>query len=245
MKIKLPQGWSLIEKTETGSTNEDAKKLPSGSDKTAVCARIQTGGHGRMGRRWVSPAGNLYVSFCLEPVRPEQAGVYSFLSAVALMQAIEKLCPGLRVNCKWPNDLLINGKKVSGILLETNGVDRLIVGIGVNLTPIDEKQMLYPVTSLCREGFNVEREQMLETLLDCFNDWQKCLRTLGITPVLETWKQKACGIGGPVTVNLPDRQLKGTFYGLDQDGCFLLNKEGEILKITAGDVFFGQTGKNE
>ena len=109
MKIKLPQGWSLIEKTETGSTNEDAKKLPSGSDKTAVCARIQTGGHGRMGRRWVSPAGNLYVSFCLEPVRPEQAGVYSFLSAVALMQAIEKLCPGLRVNCKWPNDLLING----------------------------------------------------------------------------------------------------------------------------------------
>ena len=70
MKIKLPQGWSLIEKTETGSTNEDAKKLPSGSDKTAVCARIQTGGHGRMGRRWVSPAGNLYVSFCLEPVRP-------------------------------------------------------------------------------------------------------------------------------------------------------------------------------
>lgn len=56
---------------------------------------------------------------------------------------------------------------------------------------------------------------------------------------------KACGIGGPVTVNLPDRQLKGTFYGLDQDGCFLLNKEGEILKITAGDIFFGQTGKNE
>lgn len=196
MKIKLPQGWSLIEKTETGSTNEDAKKLPSGSDKTAVCARIQTGGHGRMGRRWVSPAGNLYVSFCLEPVRPAEAGVYSFLSAVALMQAIEKLCPGLRVNCKWPNDLLINGKKVSGILLETNGVDRLIVGIGVNLIPVDEKQMLYPVTSLCREGFNVEREQMLETLLDCFNDWQKCLRTLGITPVLETWKQKPAGSAG-------------------------------------------------
>ena len=121
----------------------------------------------------------------------------------------------------------------------------MIVGIVGNLIPVDEKQMLYPVTSLCREGFNVEREQMLETLLDYYNDWQKCLRTLGITPVLETWKQKACGIGGPVTVNLPDRQLKGTFYGLDQDGCFLLNKEGEILKITAGDIFFGQTGKNE
>lgn len=243
MEIKLPQGWSLIEKEETDSTNEDVKKLPPGSDKTAVCARIQTGGRGRMGRRWVSPAGNLYVSFCLEPVGLAQAGLYSFVAAVALTQAIEKLCPGLRVSCKWPNDLLINGKKVTGILLETNGVDRLIVGIGVNLAPVDERQMLYPVTSLRGEGFHIERAQMLEALLNCFDGWQKCLQTLGSGPVLEVWKQKACGIGGPVTVNLPDRQLKGTFYGLDQDGCFLLNKEGEILKITAGDVFFGQTGK--
>lgn len=245
MEIKLPQGWSLIEKDETDSTNEDAKRLPSGSDKTAVCAQRQTGGRGRLGRRWNSPAGNLYVSFCLEPVPPACAGIYSFLSAVALARAVEKLCSGLETACKWPNDLLIGGRKASGILLETNGVDRLVVGIGVNLTPVDESPMLYPVTSLRQEGFEIERTQMLETLLASFDDWRERLRSQGTKPVLEAWKEKACGIGKPVTVNLPDGRLEGTFYGLDNDGCFLLNREGEILKITAGDVFFGQTGKNE
>ena len=82
MTIRSVQGWSLIEKEETDSTNEDVKKLPPGSDKTAVCACIQTGGHGRMGRRWISPAGNLYVSLCLEKIPPAQAGIYSFLAAV-------------------------------------------------------------------------------------------------------------------------------------------------------------------
>ncbi len=244
MTIRSVQGWSLIEKEETDSTNEDVKKLPPGSDKTAVCACIQTGGHGRMGRRWISPAGNLYVSLCLEKIPPAQAGIYSFLAAVALMQAIEKLCPGLQMHCKWPNDLLINGKKVTGILLETDGVDRLIVGIGVNLIPIDESRLLYPVTSLRQEGFDVDKTDLLEALLESFGQWQIRLKTQGKEPVLSAWKRKACGIGGSVTVNLPDRQLRGTFYGLDQDGCFLLNKEGEILKITAGDIFFGRTEKN-
>ena len=244
MQTKLPQGWTLIEKAETDSTNEDVKKLPAGSDKTVVCARIQTGGRGRMGRHWVCREGNLYVSFCVEPIRLIQAGMYSFLTAVALMQAMEELCPGLSVCCKWPNDLLIDGKKVSGILLETNGSDRLIVGIGVNLMPVDESRMLYPVTSLRQEGFDLQRGQLLEILLDRFDFWQKCYQTEGAEPILKTWRQKAYGMGKMVTVNLPDRREQGTFYGLDQDGCLLLNKDEKIIKITAGDVFFGQTGKN-
>ena len=245
MQINLPQGWKLLEKKETTSTNDEVKNLPVGSNKTAVCAETQTGGRGRMGRRWVSPKGNLYVSFCLEPIRLEHAGIYSFLSALALAQAIEKLCPSLTIKCKWPNDLLLDGKKISGILLETNGVDRMIAGIGVNLVAFPTENMLYPVTSLAAEGYSISVPQMLESLMERFDFWNTQIRKQGIKTLLDAWLEKAYGVGGPITVNLANRRIEGVFYGLDQEGCLLLNKDGEIIKITAGDVFFGQTGNSE
>lgn len=235
----LPQGWTLIEKKETASTNADAKALPSGSDKTAVVADTQTGGRGRLGRPWVSPAGNLYVSICLEKIPLMRAGMYSFLTAVSLAEAMERLCPDIGVECKWPNDLLAAGKKISGILLETDGTDRLIAGVGVNIVSFPDSGMLYRATSLQNEGFAVTRDQMLESFLQSFARWDDELKTNGSGRLLDAWKEKAHGIGGPVTVNLPNRKLRGTFYGLDKDGCLLLNKDGEIVKITAGDVFFG------
>ena len=141
MSVSLPSGWNLIFKKETVSTNEDVRCLPAGADKTVVCAEVQTGGRGRMGRRWVSPEGNLYVSLCFELGALREAEIYSFLSAVALAGAFEQVCPEIGVKCKWPNDLLIGGKKVSGILLETDGVGRLIVGIGVNVVSVPAGQI--------------------------------------------------------------------------------------------------------
>ena len=229
----------MIEKKETASTNADAKALPSGSDKTAVVADTQTGGRGRLGRPWVSPAGNLYVSICLEKIPLMRAGMYSFLTAVSLAEAMERLCPDIGVECKWPNDLLAAGKKISGILLETDGTDRLIAGVGVNIVSFPDSGMLYRATSLQNEGFAVTRDQMLESFLQSFARWDDELKTNGSGRLLDAWKEKAHGIGGSVTVNLPNRKLRGTFYGLDKDGCLLLNKDGEIVKITAGDVFFG------
>ena len=245
MEIKLPEGWRLIVKRETKSTNEDVKNLPAGSDKTAVCAETQTGGRGRMGRRWVSPKGNLFVSFCLELGNLNQAEIYSFLSAVALICAIEKVCPGIDIRCKWPNDLLVEGKKISGILLETDGVGRLIVGIGVNIAAFPEDQMLYPTTSLSEYGFSVTKETLLEELIYQFDLWQKRLFDKGSPSILDAWRQKACGLGKPITVHLPDRNVTGIFSGLDNDGRLLLNTDGEMIKITTGDVFFGSTGRNE
>ena len=245
MDIRLPREWRLIVKKETFSTNEDVKALPAGSDKTAVCAGIQTNGRGRMGRHWVSPAGNLFVSLCLELGSLHQAEIYSFLSAVALTDAIEECCPGIGILCKWPNDLLIDGKKVSGILLETDGKGRLIVGIGVNVAACPADQMLYPVTSLTACGFRVTKEAVLEALLKHFDLRQRQLRQKGKTPVLDDWRKRAYGIGKPVTVTLPDKKLEGLFAGLDPDGRLLLNKDGEEIKITAGDVFFGSAGRDK
>ena len=237
--ISLPRGWRLILKRETSSTNEDVMALPAGYDKTAVCAEIQTGGRGRMGRRWVSPEGNLYVSFCVELQNLREAEIYSFLSAVALAEAIEDVCTGMEIKCKWPNDLLVDGKKVSGILLETDGVGRLVAGIGVNIAAFPESGTLYPVTSLTGCGHAVTRENVLEALLKRFDFWRNEFENKGKTPVLEAWLKRAYGLGGKITVNLPDKRLEGTFDGLDKDGRLLLNKDGEIIAITAGDVFFG------
>lgn len=241
----MPQGWRLIFKEETVSTNEDAKLLPPASDKTVVCAEVQSGGRGRMGRHWVSPKGNLYVSLCLELGNLHQAEIYSFLSAVALVGAMEKTCPEIKVKCKWPNDLLIDAKKVSGILLETDGVGRLVIGIGVNIVSCPANQTLYPVTSLKACGFAVTKEALLEALLEQFDLEIKRLRQDGKAPVLNAWRQKAYGIGEPIVVNLPDKRLEGIFDGLDQDGCLLLNKNGGLIKITTGDVFFGSIKRNE
>lgn len=245
MDISPPSGWNVIFKEETVSTNEDVKSLPAGSDKTAVCAATQTGGRGRMGRRWVSPQGNLYVSLCLELGGLREAEIYSFLSAVALADALEKVCPGIDVRCKWPNDLLIDGKKVSGILLETDGVGRLIAGIGVNVVDVPTDKMLYPVTSLSACGFSATKREVLDALLYEYDLWQKRFLKEGKSSVLEAWKKRAYGLGGRIVVNLPDKRLEGTFDGLDNDGRLLLNKDGEIIKITTGDVFFGSAGRNE
>ena len=238
MEIRLPSGWTLIVKEQTVSTNEDVKALPAFSDKTVVCAEMQTAGRGRIGRRWDSPKGNLYLSVCVELPDLKGAEFYSFLSALALSDAIQECCPEIEIRCKWPNDLLIKGKKVSGILLETNGKNRLIVGMGVNIVEFPADKMLYPATSLKANGCSIRKELLLETLIRCFDFWQKRFQKEGKEPLLNAWRAKAYGIGGDIIVNLPDRQLKGTFDGLDNDGCLLLNRKGEIIKIMTGDVFF-------
>lgn len=227
----------IIFKESTQSTNEDAKALPENADHIAICAKTQTGGHGRLGRKWISPAGNLYVSFCIRLDGLASAGNYSFLSAVALAQTLESF--GLKPLCKWPNDLLIDGKKVSGILLETDGKSRLIAGIGVNLLPVDAKSLMYPVTSLASEGVTSTPQEVLNRLIERF----EALEKQPFSTVLEEWQRRAYGLGQPITVNLPTGKLQGTFYGLDKNGVLLLKCGQQIVKITAGDVFFGEQGK--
>ena len=227
----------VIFKDSTQSTNEDAKALPENADHVAVCAKTQTGGHGRLGRKWLSPAGNLYVSFCIRLDSLASAGNYSFLSAAALAQTLESF--GLPPRCTWPNDLLIDGKKVSGILLETDGKNRLVVGIGVNLLPVEAENLLYPVTSLANEGVDTTPREVLSRLVERF----EALEKMPFSAVLDSWRQRAYGLGQPITVNLPAGKIQGTFYGLDNDGVLLLKCGQQIMRITAGDVFFGEQGK--
>lgn len=218
----------------TGSTNADALALPAGEDHVAVVAARQTGGRGRMGRPWVSPAGNLYVSYALRVDSPALAARYSFVAAVALARALEDI--GLSPRCKWPNDVLLNGRKAAGILLETNGKDRLVVGIGVNLASAPAEGTLYPAAAVADFGAVLSPADFLPLLTERFEAAEK----EPFPAVLDAWRERAFGIGGPVRVNLPEKRLEGIFYGLDNDGALLLKCESEIKRITAGDVFFGR-----
>lgn len=246
-EVVLPAGWSLECLPSVDSTNEAVKRrvLETGKDRLIIQADQQTAGRGRRGRPWKSAAGNLFFSLAVKAGNISRLGEYSFLSALSLTLAVEEICPRVSVKCKWPNDVLLNGKKMSGILLETTGkkgIEFLISGIGVNIFPVSEEGMLYPVTSLAQEGCTTDKAEMLSAIVRHFDRLDKLREEEGFLPVLDLWKSRAYGLGGMITVNLPDRRLTGTFSGLDNDGSLLLNNADGEHKITAGDVFFGVQG---
>lgn len=248
MTIALPEGCTLVALAQTGSTNDEAKSLAANgaADGTVVWAREQTAGRGRRGREWVSPAGNLYLSMLLRPGRPPvESAQLSFVAAVALGDAIAEFLPGhAELNCKWPNDVLVNGRKVAGILLESSGAatgqatDWVVVGCGVNIAghPPDT---LYPATDLAAEGASAASvEAVLEHFLESFFRWRDRWMEAGIAPVRAAWLARAAGLGRDITVRLPHREIRGRFVDMDRDGALLLEGPGGVREtISAGDVF--------
>jgi BirA family biotin operon repressor/biotin-[acetyl-CoA-carboxylase] ligase len=233
----------------TVSTNADAFRLSEGGavEGTVVLADSQSGGKGRRGRVWASPAGvNLYCSVVLRPaIMPHEAPQLTFLSAVAAARAIEqttKLVPEI----KWPNDLLVSGKKVAGLLnemsAETDGINFVILGIGVNLNmtadqfPDDLRQ---PATSLLLEsGVPVDRSRFAGTMLNELDRLYRDFLAHGFGPVREEWQRRCNASGRQVLVSDSGTECTGgCFIGIDSDGALLLRSEdGRVHRITCGDV---------
>lgn len=249
----LAGGWKLLLRDAVTSTNDVAKHLAreGAAHGTVVAARRQEAGRGRRGRSWSSPEGNVYASVVLRPEVPaDPAAQLSFVAAVAMAQTLGDLLPDtVPVRCKWPNDVLIDGAKVSGILLETEtgsagGVDWMVLGVGVNVLRHPEPpagDTGYPVTSLAARGaMATDPRNVLGAFVDTFRTWYDRWRVQGFAPVRASWLAVAYGIGGPVTVRLDRATLHGRFAGLDADGALLLERDGAATRrITAGDVFFG------
>ncbi len=247
--VDLPAGWTLLHLDVTDSTNAQARALAlSGAPEGAVVwADVQTGGRGRSDRVWESGAGNLLFSVLVRPdCSLSAAGQISFMSAVALAEAVEALAPGLPIRCKWPNDLLGTHGKLCGILLEaccikSGGIaGALVVGIGVNLVWRPGEGALYPASSLSREGADLSREAVLSAFLARFSAWLTVWRREGFPPLRAAWLSRARGLGEKITVRLPGETVQGVFESLDEDGALVLSglPEGKRL-IRAGDVFFG------
>jgi BirA family transcriptional regulator, biotin operon repressor / biotin---[acetyl-CoA-carboxylase] ligase len=242
---RFPWPFRLIAYETIGSTNEEAKRLArdGAPEGLMVCARSQTAGRGRRGRTWVSPPGNLYASLVLRPrCRAAVAAQLGFVTSLALAAAIEELAPGIELRCKWPNDLLANGKKIAGILLETEMTagdhpDFVVIGIGANLeaSPGD---VGYPATSLAEEGIvDIAPETLLAGFADRFAGWLAIWREKGFAPIRDEWLSRAAGIGAPIQVRLEGDTIDGRFLDLDGTGALMLGLPGGSRRITAGEIF--------
>jgi len=240
-------GRRLVCHDVTGSTNDDACALArQGADEgTVVLADAQTKGRGRLGRDWVSrPALNLYASIILRPVvAPADAPQLSLVAGVAVAQALE--AAGAPAGIKWPNDVLIDGRKVCGVLTEIEAeadmVGFVVVGIGVNLNserddfPADLHDKAVSVRMAL--GRTVERARFAATLFGCFESAYDRWRDGGFAPLRSDWERRSVLIGRPVQVAGAGAQTSGTCIGIDTDGALLLKGEDEqVRRVIAGDV---------
>lgn len=248
-RLRLPPGFLIKAFDSVGSTNDEAKALArSGVGEGAIVwARRQESGRGRRGRAWTSPEGNLYSSTILRPGRPPaEAAQISFLAALAIAETAESVLPDPSgVRCKWPNDVLIHGRKLSGILLESEpapsgAVSWVVLGVGINLRHFPENTD-YAATSLIAEGAPAMAvSALLEIYAGHLAAWYGRWRQSGFAPIRDAWLARARGLGGPILVRLAERTISGTFADLDSDGVLLLDPDdgGPRQRIAAGDVFF-------
>jgi BirA family biotin operon repressor/biotin-[acetyl-CoA-carboxylase] ligase len=242
---KLPPGYTLVVLDEVDSSNDEARRraeagAPPG---TLIWARSQRRGRGRLGRPWSSPPGNLYCSLLLRPDLPmAEAAKLSFVAGLAVGEALSELLPeGAPVGHKWPNDVLVGGRKVAGILLESMTLGErlasLVIGVGVNVESHPEG-LAYAVTSLKREGSAATPGAVLEAYLRCFDRWLGRWRDQGFAPVRQSWLARAEGLGGPIEVRFGDQTLCGAFADLDHSGALIIREpDGGRRAISAGEVF--------
>ncbi len=251
---RLPAAYNLIALESVGSTNEEAKRLAAqgedaAPDGTLVWAREQTAGRGRRGREWMSPAGNLFTSLILRPDVPlARMAELSFVASLAVYDALGTLSePGHQVHLKWPNDILLNEKKVAGLLLESEsagkgeGAGWVVLGMGLNVGWHPENTD-YPATSLRFEQWPTTVEQALEAYARSFLGWATRWVDEGFGPVRRNWLYRCKGQGEAIEVRLADTTLKGIFKNLDDDGALVLDQDGVTRRITAGDVYFAAAG---
>ena len=237
----------------------------AGGDPGGVwfAALEQTAGRGRRGREWVNPPGNLAATLLIVPdVDPSVAATLGFVAGVALRSALGQVLPEQfmmrssegadrsgsvsRIALKWPNDVLADGAKLAGILLEasklSDGRHGIAVGIGINVVSAPSG-LPYPATSLADLGIQRSASDVFlalaEAWVDAFGLWDD---GRGVSAVLERWRQTAAGIGSQVAISQNGEVLRGTFETIDDAGRLILRSDNDrCIAVTAGDVHFGAT----
>lgn len=231
--------WQILRFEKLGSTNDKALEISANAEGCYVIrADEQTAGRGRRGRVWQSLHGNLFFSLLLE-FELENIGELVIISAISLYQSIKQISPQADISLKWPNDVLLNGAKISGILLEKADGNYMIVGIGVNIekSPHNE-DLLYPATSLKEAGIQVTGDDFLMLYLRIFSNNMNILKNSGFESLRQFWNNNAKGIGSEITIKQDKNNLQGVFRGINEKADLLLEKDEKISKITFGDVFY-------
>ncbi|MGH1368837.1 MAG: biotin--[acetyl-CoA-carboxylase] ligase [Maritimibacter sp.] len=244
-----PSGYGYLPLETVGSTLDEARaRFAEMAGPTWITAKVQTAARGRRGRAWANPAGNFAGTLVLPRVDPKQAGLRSFVTALALDEAFVAVTGRAEAFAlKWPNDVLLHGGKVAGILLETiterGQIVGLAIGIGVNLAGAPqagevEAGAVAPVSLRGETGVSISPEDFLEQLAPAFAKWENQLVTYGFAPVRAAWLARAARLGQVVTVRLPNETLSGTLHTVDEEGQLVLSTSKGDRRIAAGDVFF-------
>jgi BirA family transcriptional regulator, biotin operon repressor / biotin---[acetyl-CoA-carboxylase] ligase len=258
------RGYRLNGYDTIGSTSTEAARAASAGDTGDVwfCALRQTEGRGRRGRAWETASGNLAASLLVVPdCDPAISATLGFVAGVAMNRALRSLVPGAtirqgidgadgvggsRIALKWPNDVLADGAKLCGILLEAqkrpNGGMAIVIGMGVNVVAAPEG-LPYPATSLQALGYDISAETVFVALsdawVDAFEVWNA---GKGVPDVLSLWREAAAGIGAEVAVQRDGEVVRGIFETIDESGRLIVRaNDNQRIAITAGDVHFGGT----
>ena len=225
------------------STNLFAKKLvKDGVEEGAiVVSDVQSGGRGRKSRNWFSPEGGLWFSIVLYPhIPPERGMLITMAGSIAVVQGIKEttdICPVI----KWPNDLLINGKKVCGILTELDAemdcINYTVVGIGINVNNRLSEDLQGKATSLIQEvGSKVSRVKLLRSILKCFDENYSKLISGDYDFIRDSWFSHANIVGREILVHGEKTMLRGVVSDVDESGCLILDTKNGSVRVVSGDV---------
>ena len=230
--------FTILHHEQIGSTNDEARRLAceGAAHGTVVHADEQTSGRGRFAHKWFSPPGNLYLSILVRSGYPvARASELGFLAALAVADTIEALLSRrIRAMLKWPNDVLVNGAKIAGILLEQEG-DATIIGIGLNVLEAPANTAYRTTTVVANGGIasvDGARDLLLRRLATHLARW----RTEGFGAIREQWLARSYPIGAAIRASVDGRAVAGHFAGLDVDGALLLDMPEGRRRIVAGEV---------
>ncbi len=249
-KTAFPLGYGRRVLAEIDSTNAEAARIaPTITGPEWILALEQTVSRGRRGRAWKFPKGNFAGTLVLHPTEtPDIVALRSFVASLALYDAL--ITCGVQAHAlslKWPNDVLLNGGKLAGILLESIGagpsVAHLAIGIGVNLAdapaPAEvEAGAMRPVSLLSETGVAISPEEFLDLLANAYGRYEAQFVTYGFAPIREAWLARAAKLGEVITARTMNSETTGTFETVDAEGNLVLKTPKGRVAIAAADVFF-------
>lgn len=244
MRGRFPSGAALALFETLDSTSLEARRRADSGARGPIwiLALEQTAGYGRRGSGWEQAPGDVAATFLFDPAQPvEKLGQLSFVAALAVADAVRRHAPRAAITLKWPNDVLVGGGKISGILLELLKPDTgplIALGIGLNIVtrPVLAE---YPTARLLDflEGASAPSPESLVTVLDeAFEHWRGVWKREGFQPIREAWIGQAAGTGRKIRVRLPQETIEGVFADLDSTGALVLDCESGRRTIAAGTV---------
>jgi BirA family biotin operon repressor/biotin-[acetyl-CoA-carboxylase] ligase len=245
-----PAGYDRRVLAEVDSTNaEAARAAPGLTGPTWILGLRQTAARGRRGRAWATPEGNFAATLVMRPTETtERVALRSFVAALALQDALVEVTGRAQgFALKWPNDVLLNGGKLAGILLESagqgGGVSHFAIGIGVNLVSAPPAEALEPgavrpVSLLSETGIRVTPEELLDRLAPAYARHEAQFATYGFAPIRAAWLDRAARLGQVVTARTTREEITGTFHTVDENGNLVLSTAKSRVAVPAAEVFF-------